>query len=365
MHKLYILVCGCDCIEINCFIFAKNEMDRIANNVGEVCVSVICTAYNQEKYIRDTLDGFLLQKTNFPFEIIIHDDASTDGTAEIIREYAERYPGTIIPIYQTQNLYSQGVPFIFEYIIPKAKGKYIAYCEGDDYWIDSLKLQHQYDFMESHSDYIACGHNVIMVEDDNSLMNRNSPLYSAYFETYTDMEDHDYTLEEVEHNHMYGHTCTRMYRNFWSDLPKDFMIFYKSCNCANEDLKLSLLCYCMGKVRCMSGQYAHHRKSVKNNSYTAQTRGKNLCKIVLKGCRELEMIAGYFNIYPDFSAVYVGNINSALLYWVKGVNLENMRILLYVLFCTPHKFKILRYVVCLILMKIKGMFRGVFNGGKF
>lgn len=324
------------------------------NNIGrKVDVSIICTAYNQEKYIRNTLDGFLMQKTDFQYEIIVHDDASTDGTAAVIMEYANQYPDIIIPICQTENQYSQGVPFIFEHIIPKTNGKYIAYCEGDDYWFEPLKLQWQYDFMESHSDYIACGHNVVMIEDDNSLMTKDSPLYSRYFEIYTDMEEHDYTLAEVERNHMYGHTCSRMYRNFWDDLPRDFMELYKSCNSVNEDLKLSLLCYCMGKVRCMPGKYAYHRKSVVNNSYTAITKGKNICKSVLKGCRELEMIAGYFKIFPNYASVYVGNVSSALVYCLKDRNINNLKIFLYVLSHTPHKVKMLKYGVNLILKKIK------------
>ena len=110
-------------------------------------VSVFCTAYNHEAYIRDALEGFVSQQTNFPFEVLIHDDASTDGTANIIREYAQKYPNIIRPVYQTQNQYSQKVPIIKTFLGPIAQGKYIAYCEGDDYWCDPLKLQRQVDFL--------------------------------------------------------------------------------------------------------------------------------------------------------------------------------------------------------------------------
>ena len=120
-------------------------------------VSICCITYNHAKYIRDALDSFLMQKTTFPIEIIIHDDASTDGTADIIREYEAKYPDIIKPIYQTENQYSKGVR-IFLSIIPLAKGKYIAVCEGDDFWTDPKKLQIQYDFMESHPDYSLCMH---------------------------------------------------------------------------------------------------------------------------------------------------------------------------------------------------------------
>lgn len=119
-------------------------------------VSVLCCAFNHEQYIRDTLEGFVSQKTDFPFEVLVHDDASTDATADIIREYEEKYPEIIKPIYQTQNQHSLKIPIIRTFLVPKVKGKYIAFCEGDDYWTDPLKLQKQYDFLESHADYSMC-----------------------------------------------------------------------------------------------------------------------------------------------------------------------------------------------------------------
>lgn len=111
-------------------------------------VSICCISYNQENYIRDAIEGFLMQKTTFPVEIIIHDDASTDATANIIRDYSEKYPDLFITIFQTENQYSKGVKPFSKYVLPKVKGKYIAACEGDDYWIDPLKLQKQVDFLE-------------------------------------------------------------------------------------------------------------------------------------------------------------------------------------------------------------------------
>ena len=122
-------------------------------------VSVLCTAYNHEDYIRDALEGFVSQKTNFDYEVIVHDDASTDRTAEIIAEYASRYPDIIKPIFQKENQYSQHVNLYVQILLPSAKGQYIAMCEGDDYWIDENKLQLQIDFLDQHPEYSACVHN--------------------------------------------------------------------------------------------------------------------------------------------------------------------------------------------------------------
>lgn len=122
-------------------------------------VSVCCLAYNHEKYIRRALKGFVAQKTDFEYEIFVHDDASTDNTAQIIREFAEEYPEFIKPIYQVENQYSKGVSISRKIIYPLMSGKYVAICEGDDYWCDEHKLQKQIDFLEKNLDYSACVHN--------------------------------------------------------------------------------------------------------------------------------------------------------------------------------------------------------------
>ncbi len=134
----------------------------------EIKVSAYCLAYNHEKYIRSALEGFVMQKTNFKFEVFVHDDASTDNTARIIREYAEKYPDIIKPIYQTENQYSQGIKITKAFILPRVSGKYIAICEGDDYWTDENKLQKQFDIMESNDNVSMCVHSVQKVSEDDT-----------------------------------------------------------------------------------------------------------------------------------------------------------------------------------------------------
>lgn len=123
-----------------------------------VKVSVSVTTYNQEKYIEQTLESILMQKTDFDYEILINDDASTDDSADIIRGYEKDYPDIIKPIYQSVNQYSQKKEVHYTFNYTRAQGKYIAYCDGDDYWTDPHKLQKQFDFMESHPHISACVH---------------------------------------------------------------------------------------------------------------------------------------------------------------------------------------------------------------
>lgn len=125
-------------------------------------VSILCLTYNHRKYIAQALDSFVSQKTDFEYEILVHDDASEDGTSDIIREYQKKYPDRIKPVIQTVNQMSQGKKIMNEFLFPAAKGKYICFCEGDDYLCDDGKLQKQYDFMEAHPDYSACVHNTLL-----------------------------------------------------------------------------------------------------------------------------------------------------------------------------------------------------------
>ena len=127
----------------------------------ELMVTIRCITYNHEPFIRQCLEGFVMQKTNFRFEAIVHDDASTDGTAAIILEYAEKYPDIIKPIIETENQYSKHDGSLARIMNEHTHGKYVALCEGDDYWTDPYKLQKQVDFLESHPEYSLCFHNAM------------------------------------------------------------------------------------------------------------------------------------------------------------------------------------------------------------
>lgn len=129
-------------------------------------VSIVCESYNHEPYLRKCLDGFVMQQTSFPFEILIHDDASTDHSADIIREYEAKYPDLFHPIYQSENQYKKQHLWA-DIQFPRARGKYIALCEGDDHWTDPLKLQKQVDYLETHPGCALCFHNAMLHREDS------------------------------------------------------------------------------------------------------------------------------------------------------------------------------------------------------
>lgn len=149
-------------------------------------VSICCITYNHESFIQDAIDGFLMQKTSFPIEILIYDDASTDETANIIKVYEDKHPYIIKPIYQTENQYSKGVRPTAKFNLPRAKGKYIALCEGDDYWTDPLKLKKQVDLLEANPDFSSYFHNTTCVYENGSqeCVNYVAPTHKLFFTLY-------------------------------------------------------------------------------------------------------------------------------------------------------------------------------------
>lgn len=166
-------------------------------------VSILCITYNHEKFIGEALESFISQKTNFDFEVIVHDDASADKTPEIIREFKKKCPHIIRPIFQTENQYSKGVRGItMKMLLPHAKSDYIALCEGDDYFTDENKLQIQADFLDKNPEYSMCFHPIKTIFEDNDGEEKIFP----------DIADQDkFTLNELLKGNFMGANSV-MYR---------------------------------------------------------------------------------------------------------------------------------------------------------
>lgn len=186
----------------------------------EIVVSISCITYNHAPYIRQCLDGFMMQKTDFAFEVLIHDDASTDGTAEIIKEYEARYPDVIKPIYEDENQWVKGRRGSPVFNFPRATGKYIAMCEGDDYWTDPYKLQKQVDILNSNPHYVMCSHAYDVILQEQKQIERNEKT-----------ENFEYSIDDLTSGAWPAQTVTVMFRSSSvKDIPVnnvgDVVLFY-------------------------------------------------------------------------------------------------------------------------------------------
>jgi glycosyltransferase involved in cell wall biosynthesis len=183
---------------------------------GPIKVSICCATYNQVNILSSAIESFLMQRTTFPFEILIHDDASTDGTQELIKSYISKYPNLIRGIFQKENQFSKSGAYPYgEFLYPAAKGKYIAECDGDDYWTDPLKIQKQYDFMEVHPECSLCYHDYLIRSGNKYSSGRVPPLKYTRLE-FINYPSHPYDIQ----------TSTKFWRNIFTELRRqDFIDF--------------------------------------------------------------------------------------------------------------------------------------------
>ena len=211
---------------------------------GSPLVTIQCLTYNHEKYIRKCLDGFVMQKTNFRFEAIVHDDASTDGTANIVREYADKYPDIIKPIFETENQYSKSDGSLNRIMYEHTLGKYVALCEGDDYWTDPYKLQKQVDYMENHPGYAMCFTNVDVICDGIS---------KKYLNIFSNIHEGEYTGEQILKEWTIP-TASVLYRRYAERVPQDPRFLY-------GDIVTFLWLSQKGKIWCINDKTAVYRRN--------------------------------------------------------------------------------------------------------
>lgn len=239
-------------------------------------VTILCPAYNHEKYIRQTLESFLAQKTDFKFEILVHDDASTDGTADIIREIAAKYPDVVFPTFQVENQYSKGA-VIMDILLPNARGKYVALCEGDDYWSDNDKLQLQVDWLENNPEYSACVHNTVMLNCESGT----ETLYNP-----SDSEDRDFALSDVIGGigKVYHTSSVVTKIEYFKDMP-DF--FYISAQHRVGDQPRAIWYAINGKIRFMSRKMSVYRQFSAPSSWSVRVREASYVENRLLGAIEM------------------------------------------------------------------------------
>ena len=231
-------------------------------------VSVICITYNHEAYIGEALESFLAQKTDFAVEILVNDDASTDRTAEIVRSYAERFPDRIRAFLQTENQFSKGGNIENDILLPHARGKYVAFCEGDDYWSDPEKLQRQVAFLEQHPDYSACTHETVIHYCDGAAQDE------LFTKRWNKSEgDRDLELKDILPGmaHAY-HTSSLMFRREYGSGFPDY--FDCGVRYGFADYPRALFLRSQGKIRFLDVPMSIYRVRSNQDSWSANVDGQ-------------------------------------------------------------------------------------------
>lgn len=226
----------------------------------DVAVSVYVPTYNHEKYIVKALDSILMQKCSFPIEILVGEDASTDNTRSVLKEYEREHSENIRYFYRENNMSRLRVHNAADLRL-RCSGKYIIALEGDDYWIDPFKLQKQYDFLQSHPDYIAVAHRTIVVDENNNQLD----------EIYPECTDDDYTLDHYLIDIMPGQLTTVMMRNPYKLKNFDTSFIDKGLTPGDKAIYFSLAS--QGKVACLQEKMSCYRHiTTSGTSYSAKYR---------------------------------------------------------------------------------------------
>lgn len=261
-------------------------------NYDDIMVSISCTTYNHERYVRKCLEGFVMQKTNFKFEVLVHDDASTDSTPQIIKEFEEKYPDIIKPIYQKENQFSKGVKIAKNYQLPRMKGKYVAFCEGDDYWSDPLKLQKQFDILEENKNCSICVHKVLCIKENGDPRKDFQPNVKI-FPYETGMFSQGNLLKLLQKQYLFQTSSyfirKNIYEEYYNNLPEfakaigvgDAPLFYYfiskgDCFYINKDMS----CYRTGSL----------------NSWTSKQRLD-----LSRRLKHIEQLIAMLNLYNEYN----------------------------------------------------------------
>ncbi len=264
------------------------------NSKKKPLVSVCCLTYNHAKFIRQCLDGFVSQKTNFDFEVLIHDDASTDGTDKIIKEYASEYPDIIKPLYEKENQYSKGSSISKTYNFPRVQGRYMAMCEGDDYWNDPYKLQKQVDFLEANPDYTVCFHKVKCIYDTF----RRKETFVPSYEMLSKVKAFDYT-NLLEFNFIQN--CSIMVR--WEAVENPAQVY--PANILTGDWFLGLMFAKHGKIKFLDEVMAIYRINSGGVWFGAHIDQRNFsCKTA---CQRMKFYLDVYHLITENSPAYFLN----------------------------------------------------------
>lgn len=239
----------------------------------EIMLSIYVPTYNHEKYIAQALDSILMQKTKYTYEILVGEDASTDGTREILKEYERKYPGKFKMYYRKKNMHKQKIRNAMD-LIRRCRGKYIIALEGDDFWIDENKIEEQIDFLESHQEYIAVAHNCVVV-DQESIPNG---------EEYPECKENDYTIKHYISGILPGQLTTVMRRNYYRYNIMDTSILDRGLMPGDRVLYLALILN--GKVHCIQKKMSAYRHVV-NSGFSYSATVTNEFKDIEKLNREM------------------------------------------------------------------------------
>lgn len=319
----------------------NNEEHNSKSQKSSPKISIVVPTYNHEMYIRKALDSIVNQKLDYDFEIVVGDDCSLDNTPDIVREYKEKYPDIMRVYLREKNV---GAKMNGYYLMMKCRGEYIATLEGDDYWTDEYKLKKQIEFLDTHPDYIACGHRFNVVD-------KNGKQYYDRDFMIQFIEGNIYTVKDFENGKLVSHSNTVVFRNVCKELGKKFRRYWCGFDNVAGDITLNLLLVSLGeKIYCMDDTMSCYRKvtDVDSTSFSAMQESKNVRdRLFISQMQLQKMVKKLFGKDVDFTRRKKNIFSSAVFKWRRDKTWNNWKVVMRII---VQSKKPVRYFAAMIYL---------------
>lgn len=330
---------------------------------AEVDISIIVPVFNHAKYISKAFDSILNQKTRFTYEIVVGDDCSTDYSNEIIQEYAERYPDIFVNISRNRNV--GATTNIYE-LLQRAKGSYIAFCEGDDYWCDDTRIEQDVGWLIKNPEYAGiCGRTIPVDEDGERLALEKIPAK----ETFWIYEKDCFTINEFSEWKMPGHLSALTLRNFLRDGNADGGVI-REAHPVVADRTLVLMGLLRGRIKCRPQNISCYRFRITGDgtNYMSAFKKKNLRYEDYHMMCILETYAQEtFGQLLDLSSIKEDRFIGSVLVWLDDRNHHNWNVVKKIASESGHKMRCFYYIGNIVIkktiMRISGNERRIESGG--
>ena len=312
-----------------------------------VDISVIVPVFNHEKYVSRTLDSILSQETGFRYEIIAGDDCSGDRSGEIVQKYADKYSDVVVNAIRKENM---GATNNIYDLIGRARGRYIAFCEGDDFWRDNGRIERDVGWLDKNPAYIGiCGRVEPVDENGEVLDSEDIPVNETFWEYKGDC----FTIEEFSRWQMPGHLSALTLRNFFRHGREDFRII-KEAHPVVADRTLVLLGVLRGRIKCSRRLVSCYRFRISRNgtNFMSEFKKKNMRYEDYHMMRLLEEYAwGNFGQRMDLGLVKADRFIGSVLVWMNGRNPGNWDVVWRIASDSGHKMRCMYYIGSIVIKK--------------
>lgn len=316
-------------------------------NSNEVMLTVKMLAYNHERYIAQAIESILAQKTEYKYEILIGEDCSTDGTREIVRKYASEYPDIVRPILHKKNMGCTKNSYSLDI---HARGKYVAGCEGDDYWCDETRIQRDVDFLESHPEYVGICHKCKIVDEIGNEIGENEIAERAAFWKFS---KEIFTLKDFEEWKIPGHGSAQTRRNMFKNSNQDYSIVYKASKRVGDRTHL-LIHVVEGDIYCMNDVvscYRYRTSGNQNNFMEIQKRNNLKAEEYLMMCRLENWAKKSKGKKLDLSRIKKDRFAGSIVIFMKNPSKENWKVVCDIIKYSRQPIKYMFYALKIFILK--------------